>query len=210
MKKFLLLSFVMVAAAISHAVTVSWVVPTSGDENGVYGWTNNINEMKFVYSTKALDVDQAYNVAFGSSTAGTGYTLQGDFTTVKGKNVLTVWESNIAPTTNGSLSFGDGAYYYLVVQSTANDTEGNPLYAVAGTQTPVKATHGTENGDSTVQNGVYANKVGGTPDAYEYFDGIGWLGGTWRDAQVPEPTVLALLALGVAGVALRRKKNLTK
>jgi hypothetical protein len=47
----------------------------------------------------------------------------------------------------------------------------------------------------------------GTTDLWDATDPAGWtFSGTVGGENAPEPTVLALLALGVAGVALRRKK----
>ena len=46
------------------------------------------------------------------------------------------------------------------------------------------------------------------PEATLGSDDMDWIGGTYTDVMptnIPEPTALVLLALGVAGVALRRR-----
>ena len=60
-------------------------------------------------------------------------------------------------------------------------------------------------GQSNKENGIYDTTVdGGAPEIGDFVE-VSWVGGTWQSALVPEPTALALLALGIAGVALRRK-----
>jgi hypothetical protein len=162
----------------------------------------------FVYSASALTVEQAYDKAT-TSTVGDGnveygyYMGDGDTTTANGTK-LAVYSNDLLPAPDAESNRVNGTgYYYMVVVNNAEGKSGE--YAVAGTTSEVKITN--NKGD---KYGIYATPVGDTPTAEDYFDMTGWLGGTWTNALVPEPTVLALLALGVAGVALRRKQNFTK
>lgn len=52
---------------------------------------------------------------------------------------------------------------------------------------------------------IGASVSGFTIDELAVFDGVAWTDDQLRAAVLPEPTALALLALGVAGMALRRR-----
>ena len=216
MKKWIVLSLALITAAISHAVTVSWVVSNTS-YNNINNWayttdqgvsTLNFN-IHFVYSETALKWSEVYS--YDSSTSTQSFAAN---TTVKVGNVMDdpvdtgnqvlAYANGLPPepTTNQEVAntvIGSGYYYMVIVK---NDDKSQ--YAVAGTTTEVVFTNGQSN-----TTGVYASNVGFEPEPENYVD-MGWLGGTWRDAVVPEPTVLALLAMGVAGVALRRKQNFLK
>lgn len=219
MKKWLTLSLALVAAAVTQAVTVAWTVPNSDYNFGNWATDTdgnlNIN-VYFVYSATKLTVEGAHDLAT-STAVGNGTVAYGVSTVVdnvetgNGNSTLQAfYGSGLNPQPTGTLgnsvtSDGD-CYYYMVVVSTVEDaTKGQ--YAVAGTG-PVTITNNVVSDDSA---GIYANPAGTIPSEAEYYVSPGeWMGGTLKNALVPEPTVLALLALGVAGVALRRKKNFTK
>jgi hypothetical protein len=217
MKKWLTLSLALVIAAVSQAVTVAWTVPNS--DYNINNWATKGNDgslsfnVYFVYSSGQLTVADAYSAATGAGTSSPttiidveyGYYMgDGDTTTANGTK-LAVYSNDLLPAPDGNRVSGEG-YYYMVVVNKDNAEE----YAVAGTTTKVTIDKNTVTAGNG-QGGIYANPVGREePTAEDYFDMTGWLGGTWEDALVPEPTVLALLALGVAGVALRRKQNFTK
>lgn len=218
-RKLLVLAAVFVVASL-QAVTFQWNIPNSeyswdsamGGDTGEYG-------IYFVYYQgtqgplgSASDVWSAASSAKNDPTSAVKVVgLSSGATTINGNPVASSglgWaELGVIPggndektgaylTMNGMAALGNG-YYYLVVFDPTTTSGEDPQYAVsnavqyAGTVDKV--------------NGIYnTNQNGGEPEIGDFVD-IGWMGGTWRDAVVPEPTALALLALGVAGLALRRK-----
>lgn len=221
MKKWLTLSLAMVAAAVSQAVTVAWTVPNS---NKAWATTSD-NKLSynayFVYSSSEMSTTEAHstvtsaitNNTIGNGSVSYGWTMDETVTNSAGETLQTMFGTGLGPIPStssagtGTSINADSAFYYLVVVSKTNPED----YAVAGTASGVtiKNSEITQNEDKV--GGIYMTTAGTEPEAGAYFDIGGWLGGTWAaTGAVPEPTIMALLALGVAGVALRRKQNFTK
>jgi hypothetical protein len=213
MKKWLTLSLALVIAAVSQAVTVAWAVPNQTNNPG---WVNEITSAYYVYSTKELgsvggdcaDVYTAQTSPDNSDYTQTGYTQKVGAYMPRDPVIVDPENGDQyglfgSPTIDPTIVGKDGVYMYLVVVKEEN------VYAVAG---GIKLTYDSETDSyANSSKGVYQTSAEGTaPDYGEYLDFDIWLGGTWKDVGAPEPTVLALLALGVAGVALRRKQNFTK
>ena len=140
----------------------------------------------------------------GERTTHTGvksyYTLDSGDSSATFSATINNNETPTAPTQDSGLK----GYYYLVVfdPTTLN---GDAQYAVAGAlQYTGEAASDKANGiyQTTVDVDVDSNGNPLKPNIGDFVD-VSWIGGHW--AAVPEPTALALLALGVAGLALRRK-----
>lgn len=219
-RKLLVLTAVFVVASL-QAVTFQWNIPNSeyswdsamGGDTGEYG-------IYFVYSQS--DLGNAANVwSAARDYANSGVKVVGlnsGETTINGANAPAYGAgfAELGVVTDGSQNAKTGAYltmngmtgtalgtdtyngyYYLVVFDPTTTSDEVPQYAVSNVVQYAGAVD--------KENGIYnTNQNGGEPDIGDFVD-IGWMGGTWRDAVVPEPTALALLALGVAGLALRRK-----
>lgn len=166
-------------AVSAQAVTVTWTVPT-GD------WTSEAS-VYFVYST--TQVSDYASLYSNTKSLADGET-SGDYTRFGG---FKVGDDKVSGTA-ADLTATTAGYYYLMVFSSSD----NSLYAVGGGK--------QYNADGST--GIYNEaEVDGTtkPDIGTYVDMGGFIGGTWTAAIVPEPTLLSLLAFGVAGLALRRK-----
>ncbi|MDO5462448.1 MAG: PEP-CTERM sorting domain-containing protein [bacterium] len=218
MKKWLTLSLALVAAAVTQAVTVAWTVPNS--DYNVESWAYTADEsgnltlgfnIYFVYSAEALGetAEAAAKAAYDKVVAETktnvydGYVMDPTTEGLSDGRVA-AYANGLPPNPDTQTNLVDGSgYYYMVVVNNKDGKSGE--YAVAGTNSEVTVKTGSDAVD-----GVYVSNVAGSIQVEDYFDFDGWLGGTWTNAMTPEPTVLALLAFGVAGVALRRKKNFTK
>lgn len=199
---FLMFSVCIVTAL--HAVTVAWTVP-----NSQYEWLARsgsevpvVDKSKvgvyFVYT--ASKVDDISKIA--PTKAGSTPTTVTVASATMSNTAMFSLEALANGTIGAEAEFlnlsGKSAtgYFYMVVFSKESTTEN--LYMVAGGSQYVKGSEAT--------TGIYDSSVTGVepPSADDYAE-ISILGGTWTAAKTPEPTALALLALGMAGVALRRK-----
>lgn len=205
MKLFLSTLFVTAMAATMQAVTVAWTLQNSywiyaqeGNLNGsdVDNWTGvsadaaPTLDVYVFFSEKNYDAEGAADYVSGDTSKATmaGYVGSSNYGTNKvGSSTLNV---------TAELTGGTG-YYYMVIFNSKTDLN-NAEYAVAKT-TQITGVNNSQ--------GIYDTTVDGTtPDSLEYVQ-LDWMAdSTWSAPKMtPEPTALALLALGVAGLALRRK-----
>ena len=193
----LFIGLCLLMATALQAVTIKWSVHTLQ-----YNWTTEATAY-FVYSESQFDPGNDYQAAY---TAASGYKDPSD-PNAPDPNPVVKATLIRNPSTNqkhgytGYLSYDATAqgysqgYYYLVFVKGTDFAETNE-YAVAG---------GVKYKDDGT-TGVYNSVVDGeqSPNYGDYVE-IPILGGTWTAAKTPEPTTFALLALGIAGLALRRK-----
>ena len=169
-----------------RAITISWAIP-----NATYEWVADA-EVHFVYSETQLSSADDYVAAKNATSIDAKNITGGIITdTVGGQTVY----DGVAVTLEGYTSTNTGYYYAVFTSKTKSNN-----YAVLGGKKYLPGYEST--------TGVYDTDVlgpDGVPSGGEYVDIGPFLGGTWKAAKTPEPTVLALLSLGIAGVALRRK-----
>lgn len=229
MKNVLIALMLVLVTASLKAITIQWSVP-----NSAAGWQNKFHQaadgadlgVYFVYSTSTTPYTSASAVWTNKNAEGNqvvSVKAGDDYpdTYINGKEnsgaTLSIdVSSNAASTTRFALqldatltdtSFAPGGYFYLVVfNPDANDSEyghyavSNAAKYTAAAEATAEATAAATAANNAL--GIYTTTAGEDPLVGNFIE-IGWMGGNWT--AVPEPTALALLALGVAGLALRRK-----
>ena len=203
--RFLFLLFSVCIVTALHAVTVTWTVP-----NSQYEWLTKTNGgsridissvgIYFVYTSTQLTSETVGTIA--PTTNGSRPTFSGASGVTMSTSAAFANEANDDGKFGARASFsklsGDAVagkgYFYMVVFSKSEEAN---LYMVAGGSQYVV--------DKTT--GIYDSTVSGrdVPTGADYVDNIAIIGGTWTAAKTPEPTTLALLAFGMAGLALRRR-----
>ena len=203
MKKGLFVLLGVLAAGAASAITMNWEWTSNGSN-----WQSS-SSIYMVYSQSALNADQAVaatNQNYGSDPASGATNSAGQAwsapASVEGTRVSNPEVYSYPDSGNsGNVGFSESnfnfsglssGYFYLVIFN--NTTASNATsFAVA---------QAGETG--YVQNlGNATPGPGASLDPILYIDPT-WIGGMYR-SPAPEPTALALLALGVAGVALRRR-----
>lgn len=211
MKKFCLALIGLAFGGVASAITIGWQW-SALDSNLVQG-----SSYYMVYSTNGnLTAEDAvvaaangHNTVYKGTGSGWGSSLNTSGMPVSDTTVIPGPEDNISvrvdPNGNDVMLFfdtgnnplvpnvdaGETGYLYLVIFN-KETISGSSQFAVGKAPTTV-----TVNDEGQVVQGDDQ-----LPDSLEFQAPV-WLGGTHRAA--PEPTALALLALGIAGVALRRR-----
>lgn len=179
MRKLLLALVCMALSSAAFAVHVNW----RWNDAQTTGWQSS-SSAYMVYSSSEMGWQDVLSAAkAGAST--------GDTNVVASSNILEFGSTGIVGF-NGLPDSGTYYCYFALFNNTNPQSADSYAIAQAG-----------ENGQidfSSLQvsdPGPYQEPV-----AVDYLDPF-WLAGNYKAA--PEPTALALLALGVAGVALRRR-----
>ena len=200
MKKLLLGSLFALLVGVVHGVSISWYVP-----NGAYSWVDDISASAVIGCQRTFKTVDEFTSAWTTS--------RSDFHVVETSSVekpsanmkITGGGPGYGMLTVDSATLNNKYNYFVVVQNKAGQymvTQARQYLKPANENNPKDS-----NNTANAANGFYVSAVGFNPDTMDYIDLPGVLGGTWEAAMTPEPTVLALFALGAAGLALRRKNT---
>ena len=179
MKKLMILAAALVATAAANAAAVSWNSGTILLPSGANAKAT-VSASLFIVSESVYNTYAAYTDA--TKLSDDIYAAYKDTTPTATKTSTTKSLANIS---YGDYSAGDSVYAVLLYTTTENETAywmGN-----YGTVTLESA--------QNVSVANLANALGGTGSAT-----------AWSSAAVPEPTSGLLLLLGMAGLALKRKR----
>ncbi len=228
MKKMMMFAAMAMMTAVASAVSYSWT-STDGvfsgfkdDKGDVVTFKGDFKlSVSFIYDTAKTTVPDVYFKLNEGSFSGYNLT-QGGFAITKNgdsKMDLHTYKGTATPvtsTTGGDISLGrlngdsnGGTNTIKFIFSDYNETTGvygSMKYAITFAGTGGAATNIV--GERDVEGNPNGMTFGTDSIAWTYLmegDGVTVTGMELEAVPVPEPTALALLALGVAGLALKRK-----
>ncbi len=184
MKKLMIVAAIVCAAAVSHAAAFDWKTAKSGGAVNAYEGGSIVASTVYLFtSDKASDIV----TAFAAGNDWTSGKLDSSSITAAGKiavksSTFEYGGSGVGATINAIFAFTEnvGGQDYLYISSAASAN---------GPATGSATITFTEGGVSTALNDVTAG-----------YKGAGWY------TAVPEPTSGLLMLLGMAGLALRRRR----
>jgi hypothetical protein len=191
MKKLMIMACAVAMAAVAQAATVSWqsgALYTAAGKDG--GWSSTlVNNADALVTMNVYLVDAATYATVSAMDQAGMYEWASDKTaTYTGQNLNGA--SKIGAVTVKDTNAAGSTTFYSIITATYTDATYGDMYMAAAAETTTPAS-GTKN-ITNIFGGQGTAATGGVRD--------------WQAAAVPEPTSGLLILLGMAGLALRRRR----
>ena len=193
MKKLVIMACAVAMAAVAQAATVSWqsgALYTAAGKDG--GWSSTlVNNAGALVTMNVYLVDAAtYATVSAMDQAGMYEWASGQTATYTGVNKNPSTGALIGAVTVKDEALAGSTTFYSILTATYTDATYGDMYMAAAAETTTPAS-GTKN-ITNIFGGASTLAAGGVRD--------------WQAAAVPEPTSGLLMLVGLAGLALRRRR----